>query len=97
MAWRKVIYHYHIWKVSRNKDVAQKFLFVLLDRDRENEISVCKWTGIAHITKGTIENWKCYKPKFEEQEKIADCFSSIDTLITSQAEKIESLKKHKKA
>ncbi|MCZ2990770.1 restriction endonuclease subunit S, partial [Acinetobacter baumannii] len=93
----KVIYHYHIWKVSRNKDVAQKFLFVLLDRETEKMKSQsANGLGLLHITKGTIENWKCYKPKFEEQEKIADCFSSIDTLITSQAEKIESLKKHKK-
>lgn len=93
----KVIYHYHIWKVSRNKDVAQKFLFVLLDRETEKMKSrSANGLGLLHITKGTIENWKCFKPKFEEQEKIADCLSSIDTLITSQAEKIESLKKHKK-
>ncbi|WP_221897889.1 restriction endonuclease subunit S [Bathymodiolus japonicus methanotrophic gill symbiont] len=31
-----------------------------------------------------------------EQQKIADCLSSIDDLITAQAKKIESLKDHKK-
>lgn len=31
-----------------------------------------------------------------EQQKIADCLSSLDALIQSQGEKIESLKLHKK-
>lgn len=34
--------------------------------------------------------------KLTEQQKIADCLSSLDTLITTQAEKIELLKQHKK-
>lgn len=33
----------------------------------------------------------------KEQQKIADCLSSIDDLITTQMEKIEELKQHKKA
>ncbi|WP_230991188.1 restriction endonuclease subunit S [Bathymodiolus platifrons methanotrophic gill symbiont] len=36
------------------------------------------------------------RPKSKEQQKIADCLSSIDDLITAQAQKIESLKDHKK-
>ncbi len=35
-------------------------------------------------------------PKPDEQQKIADCLSSIDELITAQSQKIESLKSHKK-
>ncbi|WP_346350895.1 restriction endonuclease subunit S [Oceanimonas sp. AH20CE76] len=34
-------------------------------------------------------------PKTEEQQKIADCLSSLDALIAAQAEKIETLKTHK--
>lgn len=34
--------------------------------------------------------------KIEEQQKIADCLSSLDNLITEQTLKIESLKAHKK-
>lgn len=36
-------------------------------------------------------------PSIDEQQKIADCLSNIDDLITAQAEKIETLKQHKKA
>ncbi len=32
----------------------------------------------------------------KEQHKTADCLSSLDDLITAQAEKIEALKLHKK-
>lgn len=35
-------------------------------------------------------------PKIEEQQKIADCLSSIDELITAQTKKIDTLKTHKK-
>lgn len=35
-------------------------------------------------------------PSVEEQQKIADCLSSVDDLITAQGEKIEALKSHKK-
>jgi len=35
-------------------------------------------------------------PKKKEQQKIASCLSSLDALITAQAEKIEQLKLHKK-
>lgn len=35
-------------------------------------------------------------PSIEEQQKIADCLSSLDALITAQTEKLEALKLHKK-
>lgn len=37
----------------------------------------------------------CY-PTSEEQQKIADCLSSLDDLITAQTQKIDALKQHKK-
>ena len=37
-----------------------------------------------------------FPPKIEEQQKIADCLSSLDALIAAQAEKIDTLKQHKK-
>lgn len=35
-------------------------------------------------------------PNFHEQQKIAACLSSLDELITAQAQKLEALKTHKK-
>lgn len=94
----KVIYHYHIWKVIATLDINKTFLFVLLDNETERMKSQnANGFALLHITKGTIENWKCYIPKAkEEQQKIADCLSAVDNLITAQTEKIEQLKTHKK-
>jgi len=36
-------------------------------------------------------------PLLGEQQKIADCLSSVDELISSQSSKVEALKQHKKA
>jgi len=48
----------------------------------------------------TIQNAKKTKlwcpPVINEQQKIADCLSSLDDQITEQAQKIETLKLHKK-
>jgi len=38
----------------------------------------------------------CYPSDREEQQKIADCLSSLDALIAAQADKIDALKTHKK-
>ena len=35
-------------------------------------------------------------PKIDEQQKIADCLSSLDALITAEVQKIDTLKAHKK-
>ncbi|MBJ6610265.1 MAG: restriction endonuclease subunit S [Candidatus Thiothrix moscowensis] len=94
----KVIYHYHIWKVVENEGINKTFLFILLGYETERMKSCsANGLGLMHITKGAIENWKCYLPKIDEQQKIADCLSSIDDLITAQTQKLAALKAHKKA
>jgi len=97
--WRgeKVIYHYHIWKVLENEIINRDFLFILLDYETERmKAKSANGLGLLHITKGAIEGWKCYIPKPKEQQKIADCLSSVDELISAQSQKIEILKAHKK-
>lgn len=43
-----------------------------------------------------LREFELFIPSIEEQQKIASCLSSLDALITAQAEKIEQLKLHKK-
>jgi type I restriction enzyme S subunit len=93
----KVIYHYHIWKVIEKNGVDRSFLFILLDHETAKVKSQsANGMGLMHITKGSIESWKCYLPGTREQQKIADCLSSLDELITAQAQKVEALKTHRK-
>lgn len=44
----------------------------------------------------TQREFTLHLPKPKEQQKIASCLSSLDALITSQTEKIEQLKLHKR-
>jgi type I restriction enzyme S subunit len=97
--WRgeKVIYHYHIWKVLEKNGVDRNFLFILLGYETERMKSQsANGLGLMHITKGAIESWKCRIPEIEEQQKIADCLTSVDELITAQTQKLAALKTHKK-
>jgi len=97
--WRgeKVIYHYHIWKVIEKSGADKKFLFILLEYETERMKSQsANGLGLLHITKGTIEGWETHFPGLREQQKIADCLSSLDELITAHSQKHAALKAHKK-
>ena len=63
------------------------------------------WREFAEVVEGqnvknlyyiNLEPIKIGKPSYEEQQKIADCLSSLDELITAHNDKLESLKNHKK-
>lgn len=48
------------------------------------------------LTVSEIKKLKMCLPEQSEQQKIADCLSSIDELITAQTQKADALKAHKK-
>ena len=49
-----------------------------------------------NLSKSSVTDFPVLLPCQSEQQKIADCLSSLDELVTTQAKKIESLKAHKK-
>lgn len=51
---------------------------------------------IKTITKEALSDFIVKLPSLAEQQKIADCLTSIDELVTAQAQKVEALKAHKK-
>ncbi|MCD2453409.1 restriction endonuclease subunit S [Methylicorpusculum oleiharenae] len=51
---------------------------------------------INSINGSNFVKYKFYVPKSAEQQKIADCLSSVDELVTAQTQKVEALKAHKK-
>jgi type I restriction enzyme, S subunit len=44
----------------------------------------------------TLCSWNTLLPLYPEQQKIADCLSSLDDCITAQTQKLDTLKVHKK-
>lgn len=71
-----------------------KFVFAVfqkIDWLKHNEAG-----GIPSLSKTIIEKIKTAVPAIPEQQKIADCLSSLDELIAAQARKVDALKTHKK-
>ena len=66
-------------------------IFQNIDWKKHNEAG-----GVPSLSKTNIEKLNVVIPKLKEQQKIADCLSYADELITSQTQKIEVLKTHKK-
>lgn len=75
-----------------------KFVYYLLQtskliNDIDNSIA---GSEPPNLSAQQIEEIITYTPDEDEQQKIADCLSSVDELISAQAQKVESLKAHKK-
>ena len=52
--------------------------------------------GIKHLTRETFARLKIPLIPHAEQQRIADCLTSLDDLITTKAQELEALKTHKK-
>jgi type I restriction enzyme, S subunit len=75
------------------------FIYSLINSSRIRESIEKRATGSTRKRIGldTLREIKLILPKsLKEQQKIAACLSSLDALISAQAEKIDQLKLHKK-
>jgi type I restriction enzyme, S subunit len=79
--------------------VVQSFLYQTIQYDKVQKLIKASMSGqaITRITLEKISNFKISIAGTKEQQKIADCLSSIDELITAQTQKLATLKTHKKA
>lgn len=71
---------------SRNYNL-NSYLQPIVKKGAKNDMKVKN----SDVLTGSV-----WVPKIDEQQKIADCLSSIDTLIAAEVEKMEALKDHKK-
>ena len=72
------------------------FWFYWIIQHKEELIKKASGSTFKEIGKNEIINIIAYSAKKQEQQKIADCLSSIDELIEATTRKIEVLKEHKK-
>ena len=78
--------------------VSQQFLFQTIVSDRTRHLIEDSMSGQA-ITRITLEKLGKYVvpvPSVVEQQKIAECLSSVDELMAAQSRKVDALKTHKK-
>jgi type I restriction enzyme S subunit len=84
--------------VLKPKKVDSYFLYLLVSNTAiQTQINETVVGGaIPTLSQESISKFEILVPKTKEQEKIADCLSSLNDLIISQTERIEQLKLHKK-
>ena len=90
----------HLIRLRPDKNViAPMFLHYALKSGyvRSQLIAKGKSATMTTIGQADVASTKLAIPLFiDEQQKIADCLSSLDDLITAQAQKLATLKTHKK-
>lgn len=76
----------------------QSFLYQAILSDKTQKLIQASISGqaITRITLEKIGNFSISITSIEEQQKIADCLSSLDEQITTQGQKLDALKAHKK-
>jgi type I restriction enzyme S subunit len=84
--------HAHVLRFTHA--CTQKFVDVYLNWIKLDDFI----TGMAQpkLNKAMLDRIPIPFPSLAEQQKIADCLSSLDELIAAQARKVETLKTHKK-
>jgi type I restriction enzyme S subunit len=93
-------YIYDGWFVLRDyeKHFDKQFLLQLLNSEyMQDQYKRFSAGGIVqNISSDIVYKTVLPNTSLEEQQKIAACLSSLDELITAQAQKVEALKTHKK-
>jgi len=83
--------------VLQDFDANALFIKYFLDVHLPARISIEKKDGnTPYIVMATITELPIAVPSSLEQQKIADCLTSLDDLIAAQSQKVESLKAYKK-
>jgi type I restriction enzyme S subunit len=73
------------------------FLSYYLNNAKKKAIAdIAQGISVVHLYANQLKTLKINIPDLPEQQKIADCLSSLDELIATQSQKIEMLKKHKR-
>lgn len=72
-------------------------LFVYICFQQINWILYSEASGVPSLSKKTIEQIDINIPTLPEQQKIADCLSTLDDRIEAENQKLAQLKTHKKA
>jgi type I restriction enzyme S subunit len=87
-----------IW-FSRRGGISSSFFKYCFESDVIQD-QILKQASVSTVGTYTIQNAKITKfycpPTEKEQQKIAECLSSVDELMAAQARKVDALKTHKK-
>ncbi|HTV46987.1 MAG TPA: restriction endonuclease subunit S [Phycisphaerae bacterium] len=84
---------------KRDAAIPDFFRYIILDKQFVYSLGIISPGGAGRnrvLNKNDFLKLRVFLPKVSEQQKIADCLSSLDELIATQELKLESLNAHKK-
>ena len=89
-----------IQRVARLRTIDQnsiRFIFLHINSSQFHRYvdKINTSSGIPHISAKQIRDFNICFPSEPEQQKIADCLTSLDEVIVAQGRKVEALKAHK--
>lgn len=87
--------HFIVWRCYKSK-LSNWFLYYHLQVSKSKFESIATGSTIKTIGLPYFKEIRITIPSVPEQQKIADCLSSLDELIAVQTQKLELLKVHKK-
>ncbi|HOG49853.1 MAG TPA: restriction endonuclease subunit S [Lentisphaeria bacterium] len=89
-----------LWAAKPRRNTSMRFIALILGSEKGRAALSKLATGTSgsmkNITKPAVLELEIAAPSFTEQQKIADCLASLDELITLEAQKLNTLKTHKK-
>lgn len=89
-----------LWAATANPGNSMRFIASLLGSDDGraalSELASGTSGSMKNIAKSDLLKLRIDIPTLPEQTRIADCLSSIDSLIAAQTQKLEALRSHKR-
>ena len=79
-----------------NKEVIPIFLELVMRGQKENLNKVATTGAQKNINNEILREVSVLLPLVHEQQRIADCLTSLDTLITATTQELDTLKTHKR-
>jgi type I restriction enzyme S subunit len=92
----KALLNQRVGRIITRKQTSRMFVYYFLMKHLKTIEEATARTTVKHLSHSDVEKICEPLPTFTEQQKIADCLSSLDDLIAAQAQKVEVLKTHKK-
>jgi len=95
--WETPVFLSDSFSVDTNSELDRKYLFYYLKHRQHALFQLQKGAGVPHVHGSDVgELYIPFPSSLAEQQKIAECLSELDNLITAQGQKVDALKEKKK-
>ena len=88
--------HQRAYAIINFLNSLSKFIFYYIHQNKNYFLSQAVGSTVKSLRLPMFQKMPIELPQLKEQQKIADCLTSIDDIISKQSQKLDTLKAHKK-